>query len=602
MTMAGPKLDLGIEALQEAYSSGALSPASLIDRLVPLIDAYEKVDPAVWIFRLDRATLEERARELEAIPIAERGPLFGIPFAIKDNIDVAGLPSTMGLPEPLYIADKTAYAVQRVLDAGAILIGKTNLDQFATGLVGVRSPYGAPRSVFNVDYVSGGSSSGSGVAVAAGLVSFSYGTDTAGSGRVPAAFNNIVGVKPTRGILSTSGVFPANRTLDCVSIFALSAGDADLVRRVAEGFDADDPFSRESRQQSLPDSGLRVGVPVDDQLDFFGDEAAKALFEQAIEQAEALGFEVVRFDYRSFRKTASLLYGSAWVAERLAAVKPYLDRDLHPVTRQIIAGAGDYDAADAFQAIYAVEQLRSECAAIGEAFDVILVPTAPTQYRVDAVEADPISLNANLGTYTNFVNLLDMAAIAVPCGFKPDGLPFGVTLVGPAFTDGALAALGDRLHRALLPESGMERAPLSSSPVTPVESKEYITVAVVGAHLTGMPLNYQLTERGARLLETTRTAPDYRLYALAGTTPPKPGLARTPGFEGQGIELELWSMPMEAFGSFVALIPPPLGIGTVTLADGRMVKSFICEPAGIETGTDITGHGGWRAYMNLQPA
>ena len=590
-------LDLSLDSLSSAYASGDLTPSILAARLCDAIDAYEAVDPAVWIHRISKQVMLDRAAELEADAVADRGPLFGIPFAIKDNVDVAGLPSTMGCPEPLYIAKKTSFAVQRLLDAGAILVGKTNLDQFATGLVGVRSPYGAPRCVFDKDYVSGGSSSGSAVAVAAGLASFSFGTDTAGSGRVPAGFNNIVGIKPTRGILSTSGVFPANKTLDCLSIFALSAGDGDRIRRVAEGFDAEDPFSRTAVPVSLPLEKPRIGIPRPDQLTFFGDTAAAEIFNAAVEQAKTLGWEVVPFDYEPFGATAQLLYGSAWVAERLAAVKPYLDKGLHPVTRQIISGAGDYDAADAFEAIYAAEHLRTRCTEIAEGFDLILVPTSPTIYRVDAVEADPITLNSNLGTYTNFVNLLDMAAVSVPAGFRANGLPFGVTLVGPGQSDGALAVLADRLHRSLHPRSGMADSPLVA-PALPTSGKDagLVTVCVVGAHLTGMPLNTQLTERNATLLETTRTAPDYRFYALADSVPPKPGLSRDPDFDGPGIEVELWQMPMEAFGSFVALIPQPLGIGTVTLADGRNVKGFICEPAGIATATEITHYGGWRAY------
>ncbi|RVU39853.1 allophanate hydrolase [Hwanghaeella grinnelliae] len=589
-------LDLSLDSLASAYASGDLTPSVLVARLCDAIDAYEAVDPAVWIHRISKQDLLDRAAELEAGAAADRGPLFGIPFAVKDNVDVAGLPSTMGCPAPLYIAEETSFAVQNLLDAGAILVGKTNLDQFATGLVGVRSPYGAPRCVFNRDYVSGGSSSGSAVAVAAGLATFSFGTDTAGSGRVPAGFNNIVGIKPTRGLLSTSGVFPANKTLDCLSIFALSTADGDRIRRVAEGFDPEDPFSRAGAPVPLPLENPRIGIPMPDQLTFFGDDAAAELFNTAVEKAETLGWEIVTFDYEPFRATAELLYGSAWVAERLAAVKPYLDKDLHPVTRQIIEDAGGFDATDAFEAIYAAQRLHTRCAMIAKDFDLILVPTSPTIYRVDAVEDDPITLNSNLGTYTNFVNLLDMAAVSVPAGFRANGLPFGVTLVGPGQSDDALAVLADRLHRGLHPRSGMQDSPLAAPALSVRDSDGLVTVCVVGAHLTGMPLNSQLTERNATLLETTRTAPDYRFYALADSVPPKPGLSRDPNFDGPGIEVELWQMPMESFGSFVALIPQPLGIGTVTLADGRNVKGFICEPAGIATATEITHYGGWRAY------
>lgn len=592
-------LNLGIQYLSAEYEAGNLTPSQLITRVIASVDAYESVDAAVWILRIPDDELLARAVELESIPAEKRGPLYGIPFAVKDNIDVAGKPSTMACPQAAFTPAETAYAVQRLLDAGAILVGKTNLDQFATGLVGVRSPHGAPRSVFNKDYVSGGSSSGSGVAVAADLVSFSLGTDTAGSGRVPAGFNNIVGIKPTRGLLSTRGVFPANRTLDCVSVFAGSVPEANLVRQVAQGFDPKDDFSRRMKAVLLPASRLRVGVPHEDQLMFFGDDAAKAIFADAINKAEKLGWEIVRFDYEPFSQTAKLLYGSAWVAERLAAVKPFIDKTWHPVIRTIIGGAGDYDAAEAFEAIYKVEGLRSRCAEISEAFDIILVPTTPTTYTVEQIENDPIQLNANLGTYTNFVNLLDMAAVAVPAGFRTNGLPFGVTIVGPACSDEALSGLAHTLHKTLCPESGKARRPLRAE-AAQAPDDGLIHIAVVGAHLSGMPLNSQLSDRGAKLMETTKTAADYRFYALKGTVPLKPGLLRETGFAGPGIEVEVWSMPSENFGSFVDLVPGPLGIGTVTLADGREVNGFICEPYGLDGAEDITALGGWRMFMKTK--
>jgi allophanate hydrolase len=510
--------------------------------------AAEGLSP-VWIALADRDAVVRRARDIDpSLPLA------GLPFAVKDNIDVAGLPTTAGCPAYSYVPERTATVVQRLLDAGAVLIGKTNLDQFATGLVGVRSPYGACSSVFDERYISGGSSSGSAVAVAKGLVAFALGTDTAGSGRVPAAFNNLVGLKPTRGLLSTAGVVPACRSLDCVSIFAAAAALAERVWRVAQGADAADPFSR----TATPGAGaapwlpgpFRFGVPRDEELEFFGDPDSPALFRGAIARLEAAGGISVTIDFAPFRDAAALLYSGPWVAERHAAVGEFVDAHpdaVHPVVGQIIRGAASKSAADAYRGLYRLEELKSVAAAQWAGIDVLLLPTAGTIYTKAAVEADPVQLNTNLGYYTNFVNLMDLAAVAVPAGFRRDGLPFGVSLIGPAFSDAALLALASRYSRG------------GSLDPPPGEAPGCIHVAVVGAHLTGQPLNRQLTERGARLVQTCRTSPEYRFYALANTTPPKPGLVREPGFEGPGIALEIWAVPSQHFGSFVAggsLDPP----------------------------------------------
>ncbi|MDD3444050.1 MAG: allophanate hydrolase [Zavarzinia sp.] len=588
---------LTIDFLRRAYRSGTLSPLDVIEAVIGRIAACS--DPAVWISRFDDETLRAMARVLGETPSPDM-PLWGIPFAVKDNIDVAGLATTAACPAFAYRPTADAAVVARLRAAGALPVGKTNLDQFATGLNGTRSPYGAPRSVFSADHVSGGSSSGSAVAVAAGLVPFSLGTDTAGSGRVPAAFNNLVGVKPTKGMLPTSGVVPACRSLDCVSIFGATAAEADLVRRIAAGPDADDAYSREGTDVALPETGLRVGVPVGVEREFFGDTANADLFEVAIRRTERLGCTIVDIDFAPFREAANLLYAGPWVAERMAAVERFhADHadDMDPHVRAIVEGALGLTAVDAFRGQYALEAFRRKTRATWAAVDVLLLPTTPLFPTVEAMRADPIGLNAKLGRYTNFVNLLDCAGIAVPAGFRADGLPFGVTLIGPAFSDTALALWGDRLHRAAAGGMGLDRdADLATMAVPPGPEVERLPIAVVGAHLSGMPLNVQLTGAGGVLLKKCRTAGDYRLYALPGTVPPKPGLIRAPGFAGPGLEVEVWALPVAAFARFVAEIPPPLGIGRITLEDGDSVPGFLCEAHALQGAQEITPHGGWRAY------
>lgn len=588
--MSSPPLSLDISFLRAAYGSGQHTPTEFITALDERIAAAG--DRPVWIHRVPRQELLARAAALEADPEARKLPLYGVPFAVKDNIDVAGMPTTAGCPAFAYTPEISAAVVQRLLAAGAILVGKTNLDQFATGLVGVRSPYGACASVFDARYVSGGSSSGSAVAVAQSLVSFSLGTDTAGSGRVPAAFNNLIGLKPTRGLLSMSGVVPACRSLDCVSIFTRSAAEAAQVLAAARGSDPADWSSRVPRRGQgaapwLAGGGFRFGVLPAAQREFFGDAAAADLYAAAIERARLLGGEAVEIDYAPFLAAAKLLYQGPWVAERLAALEPFVKdhaADMHPVVRGIIAGAAQFNAVDAHRAAYRLEELKSAAADQWRKVDVLLLPTTGTTYTIAAVEADPVRLNTNLGHYTNFVNLMDLAAVAVPADFRANGLPFGVSFIGPAFSDEALLALAGRFQRGAAPP------PAASSPAC-------ITVAVLGAHLSGQPLNHQLTSRGARLIRTCRTAAHYRFYALRDTVPPKPGLVLEPGFAGPGIEVELWAVPEDAFGSFVAEVPPPLAIGNAQLDDGAWVKCFVCEPFAVAGSREITALGGWRAYL-----
>jgi allophanate hydrolase len=589
------KVSLEIASLQNAYTRQALSPQDVINAIYDEIDA-RGIRP-VWISLVPREAALAKARD------AANGPIYGIPFAIKDNIDVAGMPTTAACPEFAYTPSRSATVVARLEAAGAILIGKTNLDQFATGLVGVRSPYGIPSSVFNPEYISGGSSSGSAVAVAGGLVSFALGSDTAGSGRVPAGFNNIVGLNPTKGLVSTRGLVPACRTQDVISIFALTTGDAATVLSAAAGYDAEDAYSKQAPGLFAPEkprAALRVGVPVAD-MEFFGDAEAETLFRDAVSRMAGLGVQIVGIDFTPFQDAARLLYSGPWVAERLAAIKDFAASKpdaVHEVVRSIVLGAQKHTAAAAFEGFYKLADLTRAAEAQWQNMDVLLLPTSGTTYKIADVLANPVELNSNLGAYTNFVNLMDLSALAVPAGFRPNGLPFGVTLIGRAFDDGKLAVLGDMLHRTLdgAHLGATSKALRDTAPVIAPPPKGLIQVAVVGAHLTGQPLNSQLTERNARFVRTTRTSAGYRLYALANTAPAKPGLVFDK--EGDGdIEVEIWELSEAAFGSFVALIPGPLGIGTLHLADGTSVKGFLCEGFAVHGATDITKFGGWRAWL-----
>lgn len=584
---------MNLTSLRKEYEAGR-RPSEIISLIYSQIEA-QPLNPT-WISLVARESSLSRARDLERQSAAGL-PLYGVPFAVKDNFDVEGMATTAGCPAFAYTPKKTAHVVQRLIDAGGILIGKTNMDQFATGLVGTRSPYGACSSVFDDRYISGGSSSGSAVAVARELVAFSLGTDTAGSGRVPAAFNNLVGLKPTRGLLSTSGVVPACRTLDCVSIFAHDCADAHAVWSSARGFDPSDAFSREPRPGEgaapwLSGESFRFGVSPANQLDFFGAAEAESLYHAAVGVLEKLGGRKVEIDFSIFRKAADLLYSGPWVAERMAAIREFMETNgdqMNPVVREIISGATRYSAMDAFRAEYQLRELRRAAEIEWTRMDFLFLPTTGTIYTHDQIEADPIKLNTNLGYYTNFVNLLDLAAVAVPAGMRTNGLPFGVSIIGPAFSDEALLSIAAAFHR----HSSGGSQPLLEFGTCPPGCVE---IAVVGAHLTGQPLNKDLTDRGARLLRTVSTTEGYRLYALEGRIP-KPGLIREESFQGLGIEVEVWAMPEDRFGGFVNSIPAPLGIGTVTLASGQSVKCFLCEPYAVAGAREITHFGGWRNYL-----
>jgi allophanate hydrolase len=592
-------LDIG--ALLTGYRDVRFTPEHIVQEVLRRID--KAADHKVWISLLTEEQLQPYLQALQGKTVDEL-PLYGIPFAIKDNIDLAGIPTTAACAEFAYTPRQHAFVVQCLIDAGAIPIGKTNLDQFATGLVGTRSPYGACRNSFDPSYISGGSSSGSAVAVAMGLVSFALGTDTAGSGRVPAAFNNVVGIKPTRGLLSNRGVVPACRSLDSVSIFALTSDDAQGVLRVAAQFDDQDAYARRSPAGActFSDANFRFGVPRADQLAFFGNSEAAALFRSSVEQLRAMGGNAVELDFEAFLAAARLLYEGPWVSERYAAIEAFIEQQpeaLFPVIREIIAAGKQAGALDAFKAQYRLMEYRRRSERVWQQVDVIVTPTAGTIYPIDAVNEDPLRLNSNLGYYTNFMNLLDLSAIAVPAGFQSDGLPFGVTLFAPAFADTALAALGDRLHRIAGLPAGATGLPLPQAVESRQQPAGVVSVAVCGAHLAGLPLNAQLTERGAWLMERTCTSANYRLYALAGGPPLRPGLVRDP--HTAAIAVEVWAMPADRVGSFLQLIPAPLGLGKIELADGRWVTGFICEPCGLDGAVDVSSFGGWRAWLESQP-
>ena len=588
-----------VAAIVAAHRAGTLSPAETLARSYQRIRDYN--DPAVFISLRDE---KDALREAEALRAkdAKELPLFGVPVAVKDNIDAKGMPTTAACPAFSYSPSHDATSVAKLRAAGAIIIGKTNLDQFATGLVGVRSPYGIPNNPIRADLIPGGSSSGSAIAVAAGLVPLALGTDTAGSGRVPAMLNNIVGLKPSLGLISTAGVVPACRTLDCVSVFSLTVDDVMIALQAMAGPDGADPFSRSrslAEMTAFP-AQLRLGIPRRGQLIFFGDHDSEKAYGKALTRWTGLGARLVEFDLEPFYETARLLYEGPWVAERYLVIRNLLASSpdsIHPVTREIMAAGARLTAADTFAALYRLQALRRVAERAFNNIDALVLPTAPTVYSTAQVLANPIELNSRLGTYTNFVNLLDLCGLALPAAIRPDGIPFGITLLAPAGHDALLASIGRVFHadtQLKMGAKGVMQPPLAALPVS--ASADEIPIAVVGAHLSGMVLNFELKSLGGRLLEQAVTAPDYRLYVL-DTTPPKPGMLRVEAGKGSPIELEVWALSASAFGKFVAAIPPPLSIGTIRLADGRGVKGFLAEPSALSDARDISAFGGWRAFV-----
>lgn len=589
-----------LASILAAHEARTATPQQTVARSYARIRACG--DASVFIAVRDEGEALAEAKALEAQGSAGR-PLYGVPVAVKDNIDVQGLPTTAGCPDFAYMPHADATCVSRLRRAGAIVIGKTNLDQFATGLNGTRTPYGVARNPLNPGLIPGGSSSGSAVAVAAGLVPVSLGTDTAGSGRVPAMCNNIVGLKPSLGLVSTCGVVPACRTLDCVSVFALTVDDAWAVLAAMAGPDANDPYSRAiplGTVGAMP-TGLRLGVPPSGERLFFGDMAAAADYDAALARLAGLGAAVVDIDMEPFYETARLLYEGPWVAERYAAVRSLLassPQSMHPVTRQVILAGAHASAVDAFTAFYRLEELRRVADHVFCSVDALVVPTAPTLHTVDQIHDDPIQLNSRLGTYTNFVNLLNLCGLAVPSALRADNTPFGITLLAPAGRDAFLAGIGRVFHASSglpLGASKVKHPPLTSAP--PAIGGDEIALAVVGAHLSGMPLNGELMRLGARFLETASTARDYRLFALPGAQPPKPGLLRVAAGTGAAIEVELWALTAAAFGRFIGELPSPMSIGALKLADGRAVKGFLVEAEAVAGARDISDFGGWRAFL-----
>jgi allophanate hydrolase len=597
---------LHIASLRRAYLEGETTPAEVIGSVLAAI-AKEPAE-GIWIQLRDPAELEAEARELEGKYARDpRPPLYGVPFGVKDSIDVAGVPTTVACPDYAYVPAKSSPVVERLRAAGALFVGKTNLDQFATGLVGVRSPYGIPRNPFNEIYVTGGSSSGSAAAVARGQVAFAVATDTAGSGRVPAAFNNIVGLKPSRGLLSTTGLVPACRSIDCMTLLALTCEDARDVASLASTYDPEDPFSRVAASQFQWHHGAvgahpRACIPREEDL-VFGDEGARRAFERACAGLSDMGFALERVDMGPFYEAGQLLYRGPWIAERLAGLERFIEAhpgSLLPVIRTVLADGERYRATDAFRGIHRLAALKRAIEPIWKRFDALVVPTVPSHPRISDVLADPIEQNARLGLYTTFANLLDLAGVSVPAWFRDDGLPSGVTFLGPWGSDALLLALGGAFHRRTALPLGATGWPHPGE--RPAESqppaRSSLPLAVVGAHLSGQPLNHQLTERGARLLRSARTSPHYRLYALPGTQPPKPGLVRAGSGAGANIELEVWAVPSESVGSFIAGVASPLAIGTIELEDGSQVHGFICEAHAVAGAEDISSRGGWRAYLS----
>ncbi|MEE4453660.1 allophanate hydrolase [Novosphingobium resinovorum] len=579
---------LSATRIAAAVRAGETTAVAVAEDTFARVETYNAVQPQIWISRATRSELLDAAAAVDArVAAGEDLPLAGVPFAVKDNIDVAGFETTAACPAFAYEPEDDAGVIERLLAAGAICVGKTNLDQFATGLNGSRSPYGIPRNASNLNYVSGGSSSGSSVAVAAGLVAFSLGTDTAGSGRVPAAFNHLIGMKPTKGRWSTRGLVPACRTIDCITVFTDDTADARLVDGVVAAFDVADPYSKPLADQPL--AVRRIGVPRREQRVFFGDGESEYLYDKALAKLATLG-ELVEIDLAPLLEAAQLLYGGPWVAERTAAMEGILAANplaVDPTVRAVVEPGKATSAVELFNGIYRMADLKRHADLLWTDIDMMAFPTTGTTYRVSEMLAAPIALNSNLGLYTNFVNLLDMAALAVPAGIRANATGFGITLIGPADTDRALLDAADAY---------LAVADLPAPPPLDLEGKmQTVKLAVVGAHLKDMPLHWQLTSRDAEFVGAFETAPTYKLYAIADSVPPKPALVHDEA--GAAIKVEVYELGVAEFGSFTVDVPAPLAIGNVTLADGTTVKGFVSEPRALTGAEDITHLGGWRAFI-----
>jgi len=594
-------ISMDVNRLLEGYRSQTFSVSDVLDQVLARINN-DSSNP-VWISRILEKDLKTRVSQLENLNPSEL-PLYGIPFAVKDNIDTLLLPTTAGCPDFSYQSEADALVVKKLLDAGAILIGKTNMDQFATGLVGTRSPYGVCRNAHNPEYISGGSSSGSAVATALGHVSFALGTDTAGSGRVPAALNNVVGLKPTIGRISTSGIVPACRSLDCVSIFALNCADAQTVFNIASESEGTSPVPEKFLRPTHPiikntKNSFLFAVPHQNQLSFFGNSSFPHLFQSALDIMTSLGGQKIECDFTPFQDVAQLLYDGPWVAERYSALGEFIEKSpnsLMPTTKTVIESGKQYSASDLFLAQNQLRVLQRQCANLWNHADVLITPTIGTAYRIGEISANPVSLNSNLGYYTNFVNLLDLCAIALPAGFSENNIPFGITLTSPAYSESRLLSLGSRFHSQIgIPSGTKEESPPQCAPLHLELLDDFVNIAVCGAHMSGLPLNYQLTDVGGRYLDTRKTSDNYRLFALPGGPPYRPGLVKNK--PGAGIELEIWRLSKAAFGHFVSQIPSPLGIGQVELENGDQVCGFLCEAHALADARDITEFTSWRKFL-----
>lgn len=589
-------MNLTIKAVHQAYQSGEYTPETLIKSLLTKAVDY----PQAWIHLLSLEEVSPYIAALKEKPMEEY-PLWGIPFAIKDNIDLADIPTTAACPEFSYVPQKSAHVVELLIAAGAIPLGKTNLDQFATGLNGTRSPYGATPNSFNASYISGGSSAGSSVVTAAGLTTFSLGTDTAGSGRVPACFNNLIGLKPSVGLFSSTGMVRACKSLDCTSVFSLTAEDAQTVFAVAADFDETDGYARKNpitNQGQVPfPEKFTFAVPQVDQLAFFGSDSYEKGYFDAIKQLESIGGIKVEMDFSPFFDTARLLYDGPWIAERYVATEDIMTNNpeaMMDVTRAIISNGTKYKATDAFSAFYKVQDFKQKADKLVASVDVLMTPTAGRHFTIEEINEKPIERNSQLGYYTNFMNMLDYAALAVPTSFTKDNMPFGITLFSDAMTDQKLLTLAKRLRNANQLPLGATGIAYEPATTKLPASEGYIDVVVAGAHLSGMALNWQLTDRKAILKQKTQTAPCYRMYAISGEVE-RPALIKDLA-NGESFDVEVWTLPIAEFGSFVAAIAAPLGIGKVELASGEILTGFIAEGYSAEIGTDISEFGGWRAY------
>lgn len=565
---------LSINWLKKMYASNKITPEEVV---LEIINRYHRnKEMNIWITPPKFENIKPYIDKLKGTN-PNSLPLWGIPFAIKDNIDLENIETTAACPEYAYTPKESAEVVKKLIEAGAIPVGKTNLDQFATGLVGTRSPYGEVHNALKPELISGGSSSGSAVSVARGQAAFALGTDTAGSGRVPALLNNLVGFKSSFGAWSTKGLVKACASLDCITVFSVDLEEAVIVDDVVRGFIGEDPWSKEipkpvsrlPKKICLPNKAPEFYGP-------YGREYEKA-WNESVEKIQELNIPIEYIDYDMFSEAAAILYEGPWVAERWKDLVDFIKENpdkVFPVTKTILESGGNpkFDAVSVFKAIHRLQELKVKTKIMLK--DAVLVmPTAGGTWTRDEVRENPIATNSHMGKYTNHCNLLDLSAIAIPSGYAAEDVPFGITIFSLSDEEGLLIGLGRELK------------------------EEKITVAVCGLHMQGYPLEVQMIECGSKYLRTCKTADKYKLFKL-NTNPTKPGLIKVQS-GGSSIEVELWEMPLDKLGYFTSLISSPLGMGKVELEDGSEVCGFICEEYGKQDGEDITIFGGWRNLASL---